>query len=395
MFEDVKEYTEEQVETRRNEISNLLESDAEVDLSAISDELDALNSRKAEIKAEKEERKEDIEAVISGAGDVISKHMERETRTMNEIRSSQEYLDAYVRAIKTGSDKECRALLTELTSEEVTGAVPVPQIVDDYIATAWERSGLLDRVRKTNIKGVAKYPFELSATGASIHAEGAAAPAEETLQIGVVTITPQMIKKWLPISDEVMALTGQAFLDYIFDEIEYRIVKLADEEIINAIKSSPSAATETAPGVYKNTAATIDAFTILGALANLADEARNPVAIMNKSTFFNRFMSLKDLQNRPIFDIVSANGKPEYYLNGVPVIFNDSLQGGSTGVEIIVGDLSGVVVNLPEGREVNFITDPYSMAEQDMVKIVGKMYAGIGVVRDSFFAYIKESEAQS
>ena len=99
-------------------------------------------------------------------------------------------------------------------------------------------------------------------------------------------------------------------------------------------------------------------------------------------------MGLEDTTKRPIYDIVSQNGRPTYYLNGVEVIFDNSL---TAGTEIIVGDLDGAILNLPEGREVSFVTDPYSLAEKDMIKVVGKMYAGIGVVRDGYFVKVTVS----
>ena len=105
---------------------------------------------------------------------------------------------------------------------------------------------------------------------------------------------------------------------------------------------------------------------------------------MNKKTYFNTFMSLKDLSDRPIYNVVTENGRPSYYINGVEVIFDNTL----AETEIIVGDLGGVIMNLPDSTEVTFVTDPYTYAEDDIVKIVGKMYAGFGVVRDGYFCYV-------
>jgi hypothetical protein len=45
----------------------------------------------------------------------------------------------------------------------------------------------------------------------------------------------------------------------------------------------------------------------------------------------------------------------------------------------IVGDLKALQVNYPEGEGVNTIWDPYTYAEDDMVKVVARQYAGYGV----------------
>ena len=380
MFEEIKEYSMEQIEKREAEIKAEIDNADASKLEELENEHKALEERKAVLVEETEKRRADMKAVIEGAGTVVTKPAEKETRSLETVKASQEYVDAFAEYLKTGSDAECRSLLTDLVDG---GSVPTPTVIDDFINTAWERANLVSRVRRTNIKGTAKYPFEYSATGASVHKEGAAAPDEETLVLGTVSVEPEMLKKWITISDEVLALKGQAFLDYVYDEIEERILEAADAAIVAAIKAAPEAATKTAAGV-RVLSQSFDAFTIFAAQAELVAAARNPVAIMNRKTYFNTFMSLADTAGRPIYNVVSENGRPTYYINGVEVIFDNTLDED----ELIVGDLNGIIMNLPDGQEVSFVTDPYSLAEKDLVKIVGKMYAGFAVVRDGYFCYV-------
>lgn len=380
MDKNIENYTLEEIETRANEIKNEIDTADATKLDELNAELTAIEERKKVL--EMEARKETMKKVAEGAGVVIGKPEEKkEERTLKSVRDSESYVNAFAEYLKTGDDKECRALLTDLVDG---GTVPTPTVIDDFINTAWERANLVSRVRRTNIKGTAKYPFEYSATGASVHTEGAAAPDEEQLVLGTVSVEPQMLKKWITVSDEVLALKGQAFLDYVYDEIEERILELADAQIVAAIKAAPASATTTAAGVRVVTGA-FDPFTIFAAQAELVSEARNPVAIMSKKCYFNTFMAFKDTTNRPIYNIVTENGRPTYYINGIEVIFSNDLADN----ELIVGDLRGVILNLPDSTEVSFVTDPYSLAEYDKVKIVGKMYAGIGVIRDGFFCYCK------
>ena len=379
MFEEIKNYTIEQIETRLSEIKAEIDTADEEKINSLTEELDALEVRKGEIKMET--RKADMKAVIEGAGTVIEQAPAKEERTLESVKASAEYVDAFANYIKTGSDKECRALLTDLVDD---GSVPVPTVVDDFVNTAWERANLISRVRRTSIKGVANFPFEYSATGAAVHTEGDEAPAEEELVLGTVEIRPQMLKKWIKVSDEVIELKGQAFLDYIYDEIEERVPKLADSLVIAAIKAAPASATTSAAGVRAITVADVDFTTIFQAQAELVSDAVNQVAIMNKKVYFNKFMGLKDTADRPIYNIVSENGRPSYYMNGVEVLFDDTLKDN----EIIVGDLGDVMMNLPNNREVSFVTDALSLAEVDLVKIVGKMYAGFGVIKDGYFCKI-------
>lgn len=386
-MEDIKTFTREQIDTRAAEIRAEIDAADAEKLAALNEELTALEERKKELEIE--ERKDNMKAVIEGAGQVITKAEEKEKRTLESVRSSNEYVEAFANYIKTGKDKECRALLTDLVDDG--GTVPVPTVIDEFINTAWERANLVSRVRRTSIKGTAVYPFEYSATPAEVHEEGTQHPEEETLVLGKVSVEPAMLKKWITVSDEVIELKGQAFLDYIYDEIEFRILELADAQVVAAIKAAPASATTSAAGVRELTVSNYDAFTIFGALATLAAGATNPVAIMSKKVYFNYFMSLADLSGRPIYNVVSENGRPTYFINGVEVIFDNSLADD----EIIVGDLSGVVMNLPNNREVTFVTDPYSLAEDDLIKIVGKMYAGFGVVRDGYFCKVTAEDVSA
>ena len=66
-------------------------------LTAISAELDAIEERKAIIKAEADEKRAAMEEVLSGKGEPIEeKQEERKTMDNKEIRKSAENLDAWV-----------------------------------------------------------------------------------------------------------------------------------------------------------------------------------------------------------------------------------------------------------------------------------------------------------
>lgn len=299
-------------------------------------------------------------------------------KTNEEIRASKEYIDAYARYMISENDAEVRSLLTET----VSGSVPVPVIVDEIIRTAWEKSDILSRVRKTNIKGNLKVAFELSADGAYVHTEGTAAPTEESLTLGIVTMIPRNIKKWIRISDEAIAMGGETLVRYIYDELTYQIVKKLSELVIADITGAPTSATSTAvnvPAVSANPALT----TVAKAFANLSDEAANPVIIMNKLTYA---------------DFIGAQAGGNFSFdpfNGLPVIFSSALPAYSAAsanqVYAIVGDLRGAQVNYPEGEGIVIKYDDLSEAEADLVKIVGRQYAAHALTACKMFCNIKKT----
>lgn len=382
--EEIKALTEFQVEARAAALTEVAKAD-NPDLEAIEAETLALEERRAQLI---EQRKADAAAVAAGAGEVIEKREEKKRmKTIEEIRASREYEEAYANYIKTGSDREIRTLVTDVQGQGGENKVPVPTYLENKIEASWNESRLWSAVRrKVNVKGIMRVPVEYDATPATVHNEAGARPEEESITFKAVYIQPKMIKKWIQITDEVLSLSGREFLDYIYDEIEYQIVQVAENNIVDCILSSSVALPGETPLSRSVNLEKITPATIFAALSVLADGARRPVAIMSKSMFYD-FMNLTDLQQRPIYNIVSENGAPAYYINGVEVIFADvNVFGDNQG--LIVGDLDGVLVNLPNGDAVDVVYDPYTKAPEDLVTITGKMLMGAEVVKKDYFAVV-------
>lgn len=377
---ELKEMTIEQLMERRSAIA--VEAEApEANLDALEAEVKSINEELETRKAEEEKRNDIRAAVASGAGETTMPIINEERKTMTdmEIRNSDAYINAFAEYIKSGDDTECRALL----SENASGTVAVPELVYDIVKNAWEREGIMSRVRKAYLKGNLKVGFELSADGAWVHTEGSGAVTTENLVLGTVSIVPESIKKSIQISDEALDLRGEAFLQWVYDELAYRIAKKAADTLVAKIVAAGTASTSTAVGVPAITATTVSMGTIAGAIAQLSDEAANPVIIMNKLTY-------------PVFKSVQyANGYGADPFEGLPVIFNNSLAAhaaATTGVcYAIVGDLGeGALANFPNGEEIQFKMDDVSLADADLVKITGREYVGLGIIGpQSFVKLIK------
>ena len=372
---EIKEMSVEQLEERKAEIVTELDS-PEADLDALEAEARSIKEELESRKAEAEKKAEIRAAVADGNGVVIEKMKVEERKTMNEveIRNSDAYINAFAEYIKTGDDSECRALL----SENGSGTVAVPELVYGIVKTAWEREGIMSRVRKAYLKGNLKVGFELSADPAYTHTEGSGAVTTENLVLGTVSIVPESIKKSIQISDEALDLRGSEFLNWVYSELAYRIAKKAADTLIGKIVAAGTASTSTAVGVPVVTATTVSMGTIASAIAQLSDEAANPVIMMNKLTY-------------PVFKAVQyANGYGADPFEGLPIIFNNSLTAHSaatTGVCFaIVGDLGeGALANFPNGEEIGFKFDDVSLADADLVKITGREYVGLGIVAPQAF----------
>ena len=371
--------TVDELEARLAQLPDEIEKD-DADLDALDAEFKGITAELEARKAAAAKKAELRAAVATGAGATITEipKEERKTMTNAEVRASHEYNVAYANYIKTGNDAECRALLTE----NVSGTVPVASYVEGRVRTAWDREGITSRVRKTFLKGNVKIGYEISATGAIVHTEAAnTAVTEETLTLGIVSLVPQSIKKWISISDEVYDLAGEEFLDYIYDELTYRIAKKLADAIIADIEACGTASTGSLPAVPKITSTTVTLGLVAQALAELSDEATDPVIMMNKSTW-------------GAFKAAQAAGNYGYDpFEGLPVLFNDTISAFSaatTGVTFaIVGDLGiGAQANFPNGQEIEIKFDDKTKMEYDLIRILGREYVGHAVVAPKAFCKI-------
>lgn len=379
---ELKEMTIEELEARKQAISGEVDNEG-ADLDALEAELKSINAELENRKAVEAQKNEIRQTVAESAAPVVVqefKEEKREMKTNEEIRASKEYVDAFARYLINEDDKECRALLTV----DASGSIPVPTLVDDIIRTAWENESILSRVRKTYIRGNLKVAFELSADGAYVHDEGTTAPTEEALSLGIVTMIPKNIKKWIHISDEAIAMGGEALVRYIYDELTYQILKKLSALVVADIKLAKQVADADEASVAKITEAPA-LTTVADAFANLSDEATDAVVIMNKLTYAN-FKAAHAAGN---FAVDPFEGFPVLFSSELPAYDSAS----DNAVYAIVGDLKGVQVNYPEGDGIVIKYDDVTEAEKDMVKIVGRQYAAHALTACGRFCVVAKPAA--
>ena len=356
------------IEARKAEIRTEIEKAADsAALDAIEAEKAVIEERIAQIRAEIETRKAEMQKVAEGSGKTVEKMEERKTMTNMEIRNSEAYIDAYAKYVKGGTDKECRSLLTE----NVSGSVPVPEFVYGIIAENLKKSEILSRVRKMNAAGNVKVGYEISAPAATTHTEGGDPIAEEALTLGIVTLIPATLKKWVGVSDEALdSMSGRAYLEYIYDEVSRGIIKARENAVVAAILAAPQTATATAPAVASTGTAAGAIDDIVKARALLSSAATDLVCIMTPA----QYAVYKGLQ------MTTYYGADPF--DGLPVLFNDTVTAP------IVGDLNGVLENLPKGENVEFKYDDKTDMKKDIVNILGRQPVATAVVGNLFFAKI-------
>lgn len=376
--EEIANLGYEELETRKAEIAVETDTATAEMIETLSAELDMIEERKLALDKEVEERKKAAEAVVAGAGKTIESRKDN-TMTFEEFRNSKAYVDAFANYIKTGKDEECRALIKEfrtqgdapastfLTNNVDGGNIPVPVFVENRVRTAWDRDEIFSRITKTFVKGNLKVAVEKAATDADVHAEGTTAPDMEEVTLAIINLVPVTIKKWVAFSTEVLAMGSEEFLMYVYDEITYRIIQKAAKMALDAILNNANSLNgSTVSGA-------VTPATIIQAIANLNPEARDLVLIANAQTIANiRIAALNAHYAYDPFQGLTPITAP------AGVLLNQA----------IIGDLSGVQANLPEGANVRFVLDEYSLAEKDLIKLVGRLYAAIDVVGLHMFSVI-------
>lgn len=372
---ELKEMSVEEMLERKSAIASEIDA-PEADLDALEAEARGINEELEARKAAEAQKAEIRAAVASGEGEVIKTFEKEERKTMSdiEIRNSEAYIEAYANAIRHNDNNftECRELLTE----NVTGGVvPVPTFVYGIVAKRLEESEILGRVRRMNARGNVSVGFEYSAPAADVHEEGGDPIEEEALELGIVSLKPMTLKKWVSISDEALdAMSGQAYLEYIYDEVARGIIKAREDAVIGLILAAPQLADSTHPAVAKysngGTAAIAD---FVQARALLSSAARDLVIICSPASY----ATYRGLQ-------MGSNYGADPF-DGLPVLISD----GATNP--IIGDLSGVLENLPKGEDIEFKYDDKTRMKQDLVDILGRQPVAIGVVGNLYFAKITAS----
>jgi len=346
------------------------EADAEK-LDALNAELEAIEERTKALRLEMEESRKAAEAVAKGAGKKIETRKGEEKMTDMEIRNSHDYIEAFAKYVKTGNDKECRALYSDNVESPLVGSIPVPTFVGEIVAKRLEDSEILRRVRRMNAAGNVKVGFEISAPAAAAHEEGGEAVTEEALVLGIVTLVPVTYKKWVQVSDEALdSMSGEAYLSYIYDEVARGIIKAEENAVVAAILAAPQTADADSPAVAKTGSAAGNIADFVNARALLSSAAEDLVIICTPA----QYASYRALQ------MAAQYGVDPF--DGLEVLFSDA------ATAPIIGDLSGVMMNLPKGDAIEFKYDDHSLMTSDMVRILGRQPAAIGLVGNKFFAKV-------
>ena len=183
-------------------------------------------------------------------------------------------------------------------------------------------------------------------------------------------LIPANIKKLVRITDECIAMGGEDFIAYIYDEVTYQILKELVKEIIDKIDDASTSNGSTAIGIPKVKVAP-GVMVLANAATNLSEEATDLCVVLNRLTEAKFNTAYASGQ----FAIDPFAGFTKVYCSALPAYDAAS----ENDMYAVVGDLSAIQVNYPEGEGIIIKWDDMSEAEDDLVKVVGRQYSGFGV----------------
>lgn len=381
---EIKEMNLEQLEARMAEIRSMnIDELSQEQVGAISTEVDAIEARMAEMRADATARNEIRNKIANGT--MPAKPLEGENRNMENVitRNSEEYQRAFLKAFRTNDLRECRSLLSTNANN---GTIEVPEVLVTEIKNAWENHTMISNANVTSQKGNVVCPFEYAASAAAGHTEGAAAADEGTISIGYVTIKAENIMKWITVSVEAIEDSTINTLQEIYRSLANKIVEGVESKAVGVIDALPATSDATHPCVGKLNVATITESTISDVTSLLSAQAKNVHLIMNRRTR----AAFKAVQKSAKYNVDVFDGLDD------KIIFTDALpafqditaasEGQTPKTYLIAGDLSLLRVNRPNGEEIKTVLDEITLANQGMDKVTGRSFVGVGVEAPKAFA---------
>ncbi|WML38699.1 phage major capsid protein [Neobacillus sp. OS1-2] len=328
----------QEIQTRMTEIRTLLESDQQVDLAALDQELRDLTAERTQI--ETRQRLLDEARAINNGTSTETRTIETFNANPQEQRElgtdSTEYRQAFMNYVLRGEaiPAELRANATTKTGD--IGSV-IPQTVLNKIVEKLEAVGMiLPLVTRTAIKGGVSVPTSAVKPVASWVAEGAGSDKQKKTA-GSITFSYHKLRCAVAVSLEVDTMALPVFESTLINNVVEAMTKAIEQAIISGtgVGQPKGILTENPAAGQALDVAKIEYKTLTDAEAALPLEYEsNAVWVMTKKTFMG-FTAMTDADGQPIARTnYGISGKPERSLLGRSVVlcnYIDSFSTADTG----------------------------------------------------------------
>lgn len=332
-----------EIDERKIEIRQLLESDVETDLDEVEKELTELEAEAKELRS----KKEIAEKIQTGEAEV-RKIEEPEVETMDNITATKEYRSAFFKRLlgKPLTEVEERAY----TSADQSAYAVIPVETANMIFEKMVKvAPMLSQITLLRVAGNVKFAIEGTRNVAAIHTENEAiTPATDTLTY--VTLAGYEYAKVIRISKTVATMAIDAFETWLVNMLAEDIARAIEDDIINGTDSNEPRGIEKAyaswtPGTLISVAASaLDFDDIMDLIALLPNGyMSNAKFLCNSRMFYGTLAKIKDAEGSPIYvrDMEAGVG---FRIMGFPVILSDYVANNTA----YFGDFSKVIGNLSQ-----------------------------------------------
>lgn len=317
-LEEIKVLDADGIVERKAAISEEMTAE-DADLDALTSEVDALEERAKELKNAAEKRAA-LTAKVVNSNNVIMDHIV-EDKIVEEKRTftpdTVEYRDAYLKNLM-GKDLsvEERGALTD-------AADVIPTELVNQIYGKLEDNPLYSELNVMRFPGYVQIPYAKTVNEASWKAIGTAS-TDSADEVDSISLSMYKLIKTIEITADIRAAAIPAFQSWLVDTLARKMIAAICAAVLNGNGSGKP--TGVIPGLTPAAnAVTYD--NILAAMAAVPGAYhRDAIFVMSSATFFNKVMTLKDDQKRPLVvqGVAGVDRAPVYTLLGHRVILEDS-----------------------------------------------------------------------
>jgi HK97 family phage major capsid protein len=338
---EIKEMSFADIEQRMTEIRSVItETPDTIDVEALNKEVDEMEERKAQLNKIVEEREALMKKALTSTV-VVEKPEERKvTPKMEDMIKTAEYRSEWLNAMKSFGDES-----RSVNAAAVPGAIPqmtLQRIIEKLRTVA----PLLDEISLFKVPGAFSLPVEGTTNAAALHTEnGLITGAADT--VVQVLLNGYEINKLIRISRKALAMSIDAFEDYIVDKLAQYIGRKVSDYLIRGTGSNqPQGVDYARTWTNDSTAIDFDAAaptaTELIKIVSLLPGGYAPNAkwLMNHKTFWVDAMAIRDDQK---FPLVQKDGDG-YRLLGFKVIIDDQVDDG----DFFFGDFKQIYANFAQ-----------------------------------------------
>ena len=342
-LEEIKALDADGIKERRTAITEEMNAE-NADLDALTAEVDALEARTQELK-EAAEKRAALAAKVVERNDVIKENIVEE-KTVEETRTfapdSVEYRDAYLKNLM-GKD-----LSVEERSALTAAADIIPTELVNQIYGRLEDNPLYSELNIMRFPGYVQVPYAKTVNDASWKAIGTAS-TDSADEVDSVSLSMYKLIKTIEITADIQAASIPVFQSWLVNALSRKMIAAICAAVLNGSGSNQPTGVITGLTPVASTA-TYD--NILAAMAAVPGAYhRDAVFVMSSATFFNKIMTLKDDQKRPLVvqGVAGVDRAPVYTLLGHRVLLEESADTQSYN-NILFG-------NFRDGYAFNFAKD--------------------------------------